>query len=329
VFLAMVVFLAVTLSLVGGYLVVSGHLHPDAGRVRRRLAEEFTKDPARSSPSTLYKNLDQLRLDPSQGMPDRLGPERTEAPPPRQLGVRERVDGLLEQADLPVTADQLLAVAIGLAFVLGGIGALTGGLLAGLAAATLGAAAPLVYVRWRRKVRREKYLQQLPAAFDLMSRVIRVGQSVPQSFQAVAEAFENPLRDEFANCLKQQNLGLRPEVAFQELMERSGIVEMRIFAMAMLIQRQSGGNLSEILERLAGLVRARVRLRQHVRTLTAEGRLQGWTLVVLPFLVFGVMLVVNRAYAEILFEHVPLLAAMAISMGLGILWIRRIVNFDR
>jgi tight adherence protein B len=156
--------------------------------------------------------------------------------------------------------------------------------------------------------------------------VIRAGQSVPQSLQAVADSMENPIAGDFETCLKQQNLGLPPEVTFQEMADRCHILELRIFAMAMLIQRQTGGNLSEVLERLATLVRARHKLKQQVRTLTAEGRLQGWTLAVLPFVVFGVMMIVNRPYAEVLFQHVPLLVATVAVMGLGLLWIRKIVN---
>ena len=247
---------------------------------------------------------------------------------PRKLGLYERLNGLLSRPTSPCAAAASRASPAILGFVLGGVGTWFGGLLVGLGAAGVGTAAPLSYVNWRRRQRQQKYLQQLPSAFELMARVIRAGQSVPQALQAVADAFEDPLAGEFANCQKQQNLGLRPEVCLPELAERSGIVEMRIFAMAMLIQRQTGGNLSEVLERLAGMVRAGMRLRQHVRTLTAEGRLQGWTLVVLPFVVFAAMMVINRPYAEVLFEHVSLLVTMGASMTLGILWIRSIVNFD-
>jgi tight adherence protein B len=98
--------------------------------------------------------------------------------------------------------------------------------------------------------------------------------------------------------------------------------------MALLIQRQVGGNLSEVLERLAMLIRSRLRLRNQVRSLTAEGRLQGLTLLVLPFLLFGTMMVVNRTYTQVLFEHVPLLIATGVSMLVGALWIRKIVNFE-
>jgi tight adherence protein B len=110
--------------------------------------------------------------------------------------------------------------------------------------------------------------------------------------------------------------------------ERTGLVEMRIFVMAMLIHRQTGGNLSDVLERLADLIRSRLRIRKLVRSLTAEGRLQGITLVILPIVMFGVMMVVNREYAETLFQHVPLLIATGVAMLAGVLWIRKIVNLD-
>src|SRR5262249_24558015 len=115
---------------------------------------------------------------------------------------------------------------------------------------------------------------------------------------------------------------------FQELARRTGVVEMRIFVMALLIQRQVGGSLADVLERLAMLVRARQRLREKVQKLTAEGRLQGLTLLVLPFVLFGAMLVIKRSYAMTLLEHVPLLVGTGALMVVGVLWIRRIVRFE-
>jgi tight adherence protein B len=103
---------------------------------------------------------------------------------------------------------------------------------------------------------------------------------------------------------------------------------VQLFVSAMLIQRQAGGNLSDVLERLATLVRERLRLRKQVRTLTAEGRLQGLTLLLLPVVVFAALLVINRKYAQILLDHPSLLAATAVMMGVGMLWIRRIVYSD-
>jgi len=185
-----------------------------------------------------------------------------------------------------------------------------------------------VYVVRKRNVRRERLLVQLPAAFDLMARVIRAGQSVPQALQAVADSFEDPIAGEFSACQKRQSLGLRPEVTFREMAQRTGVLEVRIFVMALLIQRQTGGNLAEVLERLAGLIRDRLKLRRRVQTLTAEGRLQGITLLVLPFVVFAALLIVNRKYAEELMEHVALLVGTVVTMLVGAVWIRKIVNFD-
>src|SRR5262249_48736596 len=192
-----------------------------------------------------------------------------------RTGLVARLRAVLEQANLKLTLQQLLLISCILGFVLGVAGLAVFGPLGGMLAAAAGTIAPLVFVHTRWKARREKLLSQLPNAFDLMARVIRAGQSVPQALQAVADAFEQPIAGEFANCQKQQGLGLRPEVTYQQMAQRTGILEMRIFVMAMLIQRQSGGNLSEVLERLSNLVRARIRLRRQVRTLTAEGRLQG------------------------------------------------------
>ena len=161
-----------------------------------------------------------------------------------------------------------------------------------------------------------------------MARAIRAGQSVPQAIQAVGDSFPGPIAAEFMRCQKQLNLGLAPEVAFAELADRTDIVEMRIFVMALLIQRQVGGSLVETMDRLAAMVRTRLSLRNQVRALTAEGRLQGWTLVVLPFVLFAAMWMLNRPYAEILLEHGRLIALALLSMTVGILWIRRIVNFE-
>jgi tight adherence protein B len=326
VLLSLGIFACVTVGITAGYFVVTGLLFRDASLVRRRVETEFGKggsaEPARSA---LFPNLDQLDLDrPAPEDPEAAGPPPVEEP----RGLRGRLRLLLDQANLKVTPGQLLTVAGCVAVVLGAAGLLLRGPLLGAAGVVGGAAAPLVYVWLKRRARREKLLAQLPGAFDLMARVIRSGQSVPQSLQAVADAFEDPVAAEFADCQKQQGLGLRPESAFHDFARRTGILEVRIFVMALLIQRQTGGNMAEVLERLAGLLRERQRLRRRVRTLTAEGRLQGVTLLVLPFVVFGAMMAVNRAYAEALLEHTSLLAIMGAVMSVGALWIHRIVNFE-
>jgi tight adherence protein B len=322
--LALLAFLTVCLSIMVGHHLVSMLLTRDSARVRKRIADEFGQAPGKpASTSPLYKNLDQLSLEGGV-----FADSEAVRPPAAPKGILGRLDAWLDSAGLSWTAPQLFALmalcSLSTALAAGWFGGLAAAVIVGAIAAFV----PLVYVHVTYTARQAKYLKQLPNAFELMARVIRAGQSVPQALQAVADAFEEPLASDFKSCVQKQHLGMRPETAFQAMGEASGILEMRIFAMAMGIQRQSGGNLSEVLERLAGLVRARLKLRQQVRTLTAEGRMQGGTLVVLPFLVFGVLMFVNRSYIEVLFQHPMLIAATLISMTVGMLWIRKIVNID-
>jgi tight adherence protein B len=321
-------FFTVTLGACACFQLLSSLLYRDASRVRQRIADEFQKSAGDGPRSPLFRNLDRLSVDPVSGGMSDLGLAETPG-----LGVPEdrwltRLQALLDQADVRWSINTFLLLTAGLSLPLAGLGALLQGLLLAVLAGALGAVLPLGYLLLRRKKRREAFLAQLPGAFDLMARVLRAGHSVPQALQAVVESSEQPVAGEFAQCQEQQNLGLRPEISFQDMARRTGVIEMRIFLMAMMVQRQVGGNLSEVLERLAMLIRSRLRLRSQVRTLTAEGRLQGLTLLVLPFLLFGVMMIVNRSYTEVLFEHVPLLIGTGVSMLIGAVWIRKIVNIE-
>jgi tight adherence protein B len=320
------IFLAVTLGAGACFLVLADLMFGKSELVRQRLDNEFRRNTEEGARSPLFRNLDSVNLD----QPPSVDLGGAPAPLPTRIdhSLRGRLESMIEQADLKITLRQLLLVAAGLGMTVGAAASVWLGAFLGLAGAAIGAATPLVYVRMRRDQRRDRFLSQLPAAFDLMARVLRSGSSVPQALQAVADAFEPPISQEFAVCQKQQNLGLRPDVTFHEMAERSGILEMRIFVMALLIQRQSGGNLSEMLERLSALIRARLKLARQIRVLTAEGRLQGWTLFVLPFLMFGAMMVINRPYAEILLEHVSLIGATLAAMLVGAFWIHRIVRME-
>jgi tight adherence protein B len=300
----------------------------DRFNARKRLVEEFGPGPAPARISrALFKDPEALELSTAAEEYDYFSKEAEEAAPLSARTLRVKLAVLLQRAAVPLSVKQWLLIPAGCAIGLGVCGAWLGwvGVLAGLIA---GAVGPWFLLAWRAAARQKMYLRQLPDAFDLMARVIRAGQSVPQAFQAVSETFEDPLASEFAFCQHQQNFGLRPEVAFQEMAQRSGILELRIFVMATAVQRQTGGNLAEVLERLASLLRARLRLQQRIRTLTAEGRLQGLTLVVLPVVVFGVLLVVNRRYAEQLLARPGLVATTLACMTVGLLWIRSIVRFE-
>jgi tight adherence protein B len=321
--LTLLIFLTAVLGITAGYHLLADLLFPEATRVRRRVAQEFGKGHGQVAASALFKNLDKIGADFSKT-------EQAEQPaaPTLVSKFRSSWNSTLEQADLKLSAQTLCQVALCLALAAGVTAIWLGGLIVGAAAALTAVPAPFVFVRWKAKVRRTKFLSQLPAAFELMARIVRAGQSIPQALRAVADSFQDPIATEFAKCQNQLNLGLAPEVAFREMAKRSGILEVQIFVMAVLIQRQAGGSLSEVLDRLAGLVRARLRLRKQIRSLTAEGRLQGWTLAVLPFIVFGAMMAINRDYAITLLDHTRLLAITGTVMVVGMIWIRRIVNIE-
>jgi tight adherence protein B len=325
--LLLFIFLAASLGVAAGYSVWKDLRQRDAFRARQRLESEFQKEEVKPpSRLALFKDASQFDLSET----DLEHPNLGDAPLPdvERSDWSSRLESMLAQSGLPLTVTSLAWLSAGLGMAGAGLGLIFyGPLLAAIGFLGLGLA-PLLYARHRQKARRDRFLVQLPAAFDLMARVLRSGHSVPQAFQAVADSFEPPIAGEFAFCQEQQNLGLLPEVTYRDLARRAGVLEIKIFVMAMMIQRQTGGNLSEVLERLAALVRERVRLRNHIRTLTAEGRLQALVLLVLPPIMFFVMRFINRPYADVLLEHTGLLACMMASMGLGALWIRKIIQFD-
>lgn len=327
--LLMFIFLAASLGLAAGYSIWRDLRQGDSSRTRRRMESEFQKTETKLATRTSLFKSGPSQFDLGEIAPPTFADTpAAPLPEPKRLHWQTRLQTMLAQSGLPLSLPQLAYISVAAA--LGGLvaGQLAyGPLLAAAGALGLGLA-PLLYVRQRQKARSDRLLMQLPDAFDLMARVLRSGHSVPQSLQAVADTFDQPISGEFTQCQEQQNLGLLPEVTYRELARRTGVLEIKIFVMAMMIQRQTGGNLSEVLERLAALVRERVRMRNHVRTLTAEGRMQAAVLLMLPPVLFLAMRFINRPYADVLLQHPGLLAGMMASMAVGALWIRRIIQFD-
>jgi tight adherence protein B len=316
-FLSFLTFIAVVTAFAGVYSIVSDVYLRDRSRVSQRVDEEFRKRVrARAQSSMLFKDLRALSADLAGGEQGRPS-------------LRQRFEAMVEQSGLDLTPSRLLTVAVGTSLGLGLLGGLVRqNILAAAVGAILGAAVPIWYVHMKRNARLEKLLSQLPDAFDLMSRVIRAGQTMSQALQAVADEFSAPVADEFAFCYEQQNLGLPPDTALRELARRTGLVELKIFVLAMLVQQQTGGNLAELLDKLSHVIRERYKMRGKIRALTAEGRVQAMVLLGLPPFVFLLMLVMNRSYAGVLLEHPGILWTTLISEGIGGLWIRKIVNFD-
>jgi tight adherence protein B len=221
--------------------------------------------------------------------------------------------------------------------VVGSILALAAGLLSGLLTrsivvsvlvAPLAGCLPLVWVSMMRAARLKKLQSQLPDAFDLMGRTMRAGQTMSQALQAVADEAGAPLSEEFGYCYDQQNLGMSPEAAMRDLSRRTGLLEIKIFVLAVMIHRQTGGNLAELLEKLSFVIRERYRIQGMITGLTAEGKMQAYIMLALPVCLMGALFVVNRSYAMELFNYPVALGVMFGFMGLGWFWMTRIINFD-
>jgi tight adherence protein B len=192
----------------------------------------------------------------------------------------------------------------------------------------IGAVAPFLYVHSRYTGNIRQISQQLPDVFDVMARAVRAGQTVPATIRLVADEFAPPISDEFRHCHEQQNLGISFEAAVRDLPRNLPVMELRILAVALLVQSRSGGNLIELLKNLATMARKRVRMQQRMKALTGEARMQAGILVVLPIVALGAVLVLSPEYAAALLARPWLLAVTAVSELIGALWIRQIVQID-
>ena len=287
----------------------------DRSRLSDRVDAEFIKKKAEKVKKTpLFKNLGQVAAELVDN--------------DRQT-LKQRFVLMVDQSGLEIAPAQVLVQGAVCAAVAG----LTVFLIARgspmpVPAALAGFVLPIWRVKIRRDRRIEKLRSQLSDAFELMARVVRAGQTLGQALMAVADEFPQPISTEFAYCYEQQNLGLSPEATFRDLTRRTGVIELKIFVLAVLVQQQTGGNLAELLNKLAGVVRERYLIQGTIRTLTAEGRMQGWLLAVLPLFMLALLLAVNPGYAMAHFRHMNVLLGTFGFETLGILWIRKIVNFD-
>jgi tight adherence protein B len=188
---------------------------------------------------------------------------------------------------------------------------------------------PLCWIVYRRKSRMAKFAAKLPEALELISRALRAGHSLASGFKLVADEAGGPIATEFERCYEAQNLGQPLEEAIDEMTERVPNLDLRFFATAVILQRQTGGDLAEILDKIGYLVRERFKIWGQIQSLTGEGRLSGIVLLALPPVLAIVMWRLNPGYLMTLF-HDPMghqMLAFAVVMQIvGALVIRKIVN---
>lgn len=154
-----------------------------------------------------------------------------------------------------------------------------------------------------RKRRLNKFGEQLPAALDLMSQALRAGQSLPSGIQLVGAQVDQPLGPEFHLAFEQQNLGMTLNDSLRAMSERVPNLDLRFFVTAVVLQRQTGGDLAEVLDKISSLTRERFKIRGQIQALTGEGRISGVVLLAMPPVLFVVMMKLNYDYVMMLFEE--------------------------
>src|SRR5688572_5312916 len=204
---------------------------------------------------------------------------------------------LLEQAGVSFSSSQFLIMTIGFA-VAGAAGSFyfRNPMWAVPIVALLCGSFPFFFLFIKRKRRMSKFASQLPEALELISRALRAGHSLAAGFNLVGDEMAEPIRLEFARCYEEQNFGIPLEEAIQGMTERVPNLDLRFFATAVIMQRQTGGDLSEILDKIGHLIRERFKIWGQIQALTGEGRLSGIVLLALPPVLFLVMYKLNQDY---------------------------------
>lgn len=236
---------------------------------------------------------------------------------------------LMLQANLAWRMETFLVFVALSGLVLAGVGLAQWGGLGAVAGASLGLIIPYKILVRKRKRRLQKFEKQLPDALDLLARGLRAGHAFPTGLQQVAKEMPDPLGTEFFRTFREFNHGLDLNTALINLCHRIKLQDLNFFTTAVLIQRETGGNLTEILEKIAILIRERFKLRNQVKALTAEGRLSGLILLLLPPVLVVILMGINPEYELQLFRHPTGRVMCGVALGfqlLGMWCIHKIVN---
>src|SRR5579862_1612179 len=249
-----------------------------------------------------------------------------------KLEIAPRLRLMIHQAQLQWTVGRMTLMSLAAGVVPGYVMYLctrssTFGLLLGIPLSLI----PLAIVWIRRRRRFNKFEEELPKALDMMVSALRAGHSFNAALGLAAREGPEPIAGEFKVCFDEQNYGLDLRQAIENLTTRVPLTDLRIVATAVVIQKETGGNLAEVLDNTAEVIRERARLKRQMRVHTAHGRMTGWVIGSLPFALFLVLYFLNPEMESLLWKReigVKLLYAGGAMMAVGVLLIRKIVRTD-
>lgn len=309
-------FLAVVLFLEGAYLAWNTYKGPEAKRIERRL-QALSAGSGRVEELTILKK----RLLSETPAMDRLL---------MQIPRVHVLDRILVQSDVKMNVAGFLGITLlctVVVLMLCIIFALP--LLLLVMFTFLGAALPLLYVTNKRQKRINAIEQQLPDTLDMMARALRAGHALPGSIKMAGEEMPEPIAGEFRTTFDELNYGVPLQDALTNMAARIPVEDLRYFVISVLIQRETGGNLAELLDSISALIRARFKLLGTIRVLSAEGRLSAWILTLLPFVLAGVISFIHPTFIAVLWTDPAgrqMIAGALVIMILGIFWMWRIIK---
>jgi tight adherence protein B len=290
----------------------------------------------KSSPkSELKRRLRNMSRQDAQGMPPELRSEitRETAPADRilsRLPLTRNLDRKLDHAGLQSTASVFVLISAALALAGAAVTAcLTRSAFFSLLAAAVLAVLALGFLRFRTTQRTEKFTELFPDALTMIARSLRAGHSFNTAVQLVGQEIANPVGELFKTAYDQQQLGLRISDSLSNLNERVDSLDLRFFTTVVSIHTDIGGNLSEILDKLAVTIRERLRIRRQVQVYTAQGRMSGYVLGALPIISYACFNILNPSYESALIREPIGISILILAAGmqlLGLMVIRSIIK---
>lgn len=247
-----------------------------------------------------------------------------------KLQITAKLKQIIDQADSHITVMRLVLFSLSagvLAFF--AVKMISTSLLAMIFFALIATALPFLHIMGKRKKRLNKFLQLLPDALDLMSRGLSAGHAFTEALQMVASEMPEPISMEFRKTYEEQNLGLSLKLALENMVQRVPLLDLRMCVTAVMIQRETGGNLSELLEKVAHTIRERFRIMEDLKTMTLSSRWSAWLLCALPIFLAVYVTVMNPGYMDVMWRDPrghKLIAIAAIMQVLGMLMVQRIMR---
>jgi tight adherence protein B len=310
-----IVVVAVVMGMYHGVMQLPGWMA--ARRLDRRLREvSLTHDPLAGLPTLVTEK----KMGPLPAIDKALG------------GANSSLAKLIEQSGVATTPSAIMIACL-LAAIVMGVAALVffWQPLVAVIAAIVGSVLPILWLRHKRTARTKRFEEQFPEALDLLSRAIRAGHAFQTAMGMVADELPAPVGIEFKKSFEQQNFGLPLREVLDQMAERVPLLDVKFFVTAVTIQRETGGNLAEILDNLAHVVRERFKILRQVRVHTAHGRFTGYVLLALPASLAVALSFINPEHMKLLFEErmgQMMIAGAIVMQAIGYVWIRKVIKIE-